>query len=134
MVEGGAVDGVDGGLGVGVGGQQHALGRGDDLERALEELDPGHDRHLLVGHQERDLLVAQGHLPQQLEAVGPRLGPQHAVVRAVAAPQVALDGPRHPGLVVDAEDHRLRGAVGRCHRRDFYSPERSRRPGYGWTV
>ena len=112
VVERHPVDGVDRRLGVGVGGQQDPLGVGHDLERPLQELDAGHPRHALVGHQQGDRLVAQVHLGEQLEALGPRLGAQHAEALAVAPAQVALDRPRDARVVVDAEDHGLLVAHG----------------------
>src|SRR5690606_12809652 len=43
------------------------------------------------------------------ERVGARLGPHHAVLGAVAAPQVPGDGARHRRVVVDGQQHRLHG-------------------------
>ena len=53
------VDGLDRGLGVGVGGEQHALGAGDDLARLHEEVGARQPGHPLVGHQQRDLVAAR---------------------------------------------------------------------------
>ena len=53
VVEAELVDRADGGLGVGVGREQHALGLRGHLQGAREELDPAHPGHALVGDQER---------------------------------------------------------------------------------
>ncbi len=61
--------------------------------RALQELHAVHLRHALVDHHQRDRLLAQAHLAQQVEGLGAGLGPQHAEALAVAAAQVALHRP-----------------------------------------
>ena len=109
VVERHPVDGVDRGLGVGVGGQKHPLGLGRDRDRLLEKLDSGHHRHPLVGEQHRDRRAAQLRLPQRLQRLLTTLGAQHPVVTPVAAPEIALDGSRDGRLVVDRQHHRPGG-------------------------
>ena len=58
VVDLGGVDGADGGFGVGVGGEQDALGLGVDGDGLLEEVDAGHAGHALVGEEEGDGLLA----------------------------------------------------------------------------
>ena len=70
VVERDLVDRGDRRLGVGVGGQQHALGVGHDLARLDEVLGAGHAGHALVGDQQRDLVAARAQLAQQLERLG----------------------------------------------------------------
>ncbi len=106
VVERDLVDRGDRGLGVGVGGQQHALGVGDDLARLHEVLRAGHPGHALVGDQHRHLIAARARLAQDLQRIGARAGAQDAEALAEAAAQVARDGGQHGRLVVDGEDRR----------------------------
>ena len=59
VVERHAVDRVDRGLRVGVGGQEHPLGLGREPHRLLQELDARHLGHALVGQEQRDRRPAQ---------------------------------------------------------------------------
>ena len=106
VIETDGVDGPDRGFGVGVGGQQHALGVGDTVPRLLQKLDPGHVRHPLVGEQERDRFVAPLQFVERVEGRVARLGADHPVVAAVMATQVALDGAQHLRIVVDGQQRR----------------------------
>jgi hypothetical protein len=110
------VDGVDGGAGVGVGGEQHAAGPGVDVHRVLEELDAVHVRHPVVGQDHGDLVAAQLQFAQRFQGRFPGLGPDDAVLAAVLAPQVAGDGAGDVRVVVNGDDRgpRVVGAgVGR---------------------
>ena len=104
VVERDLVDRGDRRLGVGVGGQQHALGVRDDLARLDEVLGARHARHPLVGDQQRDLVAARRTSAQQLERLGARGRAQDPVALAEAAPQVARDRGQHRRLVVDGDD------------------------------
>ena len=114
VVEVDVVDGPDRGVGVGVRGEQHPLGVGDDVHRLLEEVDAGHAGHPVVGQQQRDLLAAQVQLAQRVERARAVLGAHHAVRLAVAAAQVAGQGAADRRVVVDGEQdrtgHRRAGA------------------------
>ena len=68
VVERDLVDRGDRGLGVGVGGEQDALGVGDDLARLDEVLGARHARHPLVGDEQRDLVAARAQLAQDARA------------------------------------------------------------------
>ena len=65
VVEIDLVDRLDRGLGVGVGGEEHALGVGHELARLDEVVGTGHAGHALVGDQQRDLLAAGADLAQR---------------------------------------------------------------------
>ena len=54
VVEVDDVDGVDGRAGVGVGGEQYPAGRRVEVHRLLEELEPAHLRHAVVGEDDCD--------------------------------------------------------------------------------
>ena len=135
MVQVDDVDGRDGGVGVGVRGEQHPAGAGKQVEGLFEELHAAHLGHALVGEDHRDLFAAQGDLAQGLEGGGPRIGPHDAVVLAVLAAQVAGHGARDTGIVVDGQDHRAghqhdsirrrrRGRVSRSSRPPSHRPRR----------
>ena len=98
------VDRRDRRLGVGVGGQQDALGVGHELARLDEVLRARHRRHALVGDEHRDLVAAREQLAQQVQRLGAGARAQDPEALAEAAPQVARDGREHGGLVVDRED------------------------------
>ena len=106
VVEVDHVDRVDRGAGVGVRGEQHPARPGVDVHRLLEELDPVHLRHPVVGQQDRDQVAAQLHLPQRVQRLRARLGPHDAVMVAVAPAQVAGDRAGDARVVVDGEDRR----------------------------
>ena len=127
------VDRLDRGLGVGIGGQQHALGVGRQLPGLHEIVRSRQSRHPLVCDQQRDLVAAGADLFEQLESVGTGTCAHHAVALAEAAPQVPRDGRQHRGFVVHGDD---RGATllgltvlripGDCRRLD-HAPDASRR-------
>ncbi len=100
------VDRVDRGVGVGVGGQQYAFRPRVDVHRLLEELDPVHLRHAVVGQDHRDHVAAQFHLPQRVQRRFSRLGAHDPVLLAVAAPQVPGDRAGHARVVVHSDDRR----------------------------
>src|SRR6266567_4601202 len=106
VVEVDHVDGVDRGSGVGVGGEQHPPRPRVDVHRPLEELDPVHLGHPVVGQDHRHQVPAQLHLPQRIKRRRARLGPHDPVPFAVAPPQVTGDRPGYTRVVVDGEDRR----------------------------
>ena len=69
MVQVDDVDGVDGGVGVGVRGQQHPLGRRIEVHRRLEEVDTGHLGHPVVGDEHGDRLTSQLELLEGVQRV-----------------------------------------------------------------
>jgi hypothetical protein len=107
------VDRRDRGLGVGVGGEQHALGLGHELPRLHEVVRPGEPGHPLVGDEQGDLVAPRAQLAQQLERLGAGGGPQHAEALAEPAAQVAGDRGEHRRLVVHRDDRRAPGRRGR---------------------
>ena len=109
MVQVDDVDGVDGGVGVGVGGQQHPLGRRIEVHRRLEEVDTGHLRHPVVGDEHRDRLTPQLELLEGVQRVRARFRPHDPVGVAVLATQVPGNGSGHRGIVVDGQHHRFAG-------------------------
>ena len=107
------VDGLDRGVGVRVGGEQHPAGGRVHVHRRLEELDAVHLRHPVVGQDHRHLVAAQPHLLQRVEGRRGRFGADDPVLLGIALPQVAGDGPGNPGIVVHGQD----GGAGRAVRR-----------------
>jgi len=92
VVERDVVDRLDRRLGVGVGGEQHALCVGHELARLEQVLRPGHRRHPLIGDQHRDLVATRAQLAQHLERLraGPRTEDPKALAEAAA--QVTRNG------------------------------------------
>ena len=116
MVEVDDVDGVDRGVGVGVGGQQHPARQREEVHRLLEELDAAHLRHPVVGDEHRHGVAAQLEFLERLEGVGPGLGAHDAVPLAVVAAKVAGDRAGHGGVVVDGQDYGFAGlGIGSSH-------------------
>ena len=91
VVEVDDVDGVDGGVGVGVCRQQHPAGQREEVHRLLEELDPAHLRHPVVGDEHRDGVATQLEFLERLESVCAGLGPHDAVPLAVVSTKIAGD-------------------------------------------
>ncbi len=91
MVEVDDVDGVDGGVGVGVCRQQHPARQREEVHRLLEELDPAHLRHPVVGDEHRDGVAAQLEFLERVESVCAGLGPHDAVPLAVVSAKIAGD-------------------------------------------
>ena len=104
----GPIDGGNGRIGIGVGGEKNAPGLGVKLAGLFEKLDPGHLRHAMVGEQQADAFVAELELSQGFQAGGTGLGPANPVVLAVALAQIARQRPRHVGIVVDSQKDRWR--------------------------
>ena len=119
VVEVDDVDRVDGGVGVGVGGQQHAPRHRIQIHRPLEEFDAAHLRHPVVRDQHRDRLATQFEFLKRLQRVGTGFRADDAVLLAVMAAQVAGDRARHRGIVVHGQQHWFSGRAGRdigtCH-------------------
>jgi hypothetical protein len=65
------VDRVDRGVRVRVRGQQRPAGPRVHVHGPLEELDPVHLRHPVVGQQHRYLVAPELHLPQRLQGGRP---------------------------------------------------------------
>ena len=93
MVEVDDVDRLDRGVGVRVGREERPAGVGEEVHRFLEELEPAHLGHAMVGQQHRNQVAAQLELPQRLQGLGTGLGPHHSVVLAILAPKVPSDRP-----------------------------------------
>ena len=91
-------------FGVGVGGQQHALGAGDDLARLHEEVGARQPGHPLVGDEQRHLVAARDEVAQDVERLLPRARAQDPIALAEPAAQVARHRREHGGLVVHRED------------------------------
>ena len=103
------VDRVDGGVGVGVCGQQHPAGQGIDIHGFFQELDAAHAGHPVVGDEHRDGVAAQLELVDRLERVRAGFGTHDPVPLTVVAAQVAGDGPGDGRVVVDGQDYGFAG-------------------------
>ena len=122
MVEVDHVDRVDGRAGVGVGGEQHPARRRVQVHRPLQELDPVHPRHPVVGHDHGHLVAAQLHLAQRVERGVAGLGAHDPVLLAVPSPQVTGHRPGHAGVVVHRHDRGSRRAFRRRHSHHLTGP------------
>ena len=113
------VDGLDRGVSVRIGGEQHPAGGRVHVHRLFEELDAVHLRHPVVSQDHRHLVAAQPHLLQRVEGCRARFGAHDAVLLRVALAEVAGDGPGNPGIVVYGQDRGAGRAVrrGRRHAR-----------------
>ena len=58
IVDAGLIDSADGGVGIGIRGQQCPLRTGKNSYCLLQELDPVHPRHALVGKEQGYIVVA----------------------------------------------------------------------------
>ena len=92
------VDGLDQHVDVGEGGDDDADGVRADRAQGLQQVQAGHARHALVGHDDRDVFRA-GQLQRLLAAVGQPQGEHLAEVEAERVQVVRL--------VVDDEDGKL---------------------------
>lgn len=101
------VDGLDGDVGVGIGGQQHALGFGEDLPGGDQELGAGHLRHALVDQHQGDRPAAPLERGERLERHPAGAGFDDAVALAVGALQVERHGLQHIGFVIHCQQNRL---------------------------
>ncbi len=115
MVQIDDVDGVDRRIGVGVRGQQHPSGGGEQVHRLFEELDAVHSRHAVVGQHHRDLVAAQLQLAHRVQRLLAGLGSDDPVALAVPPSQVAADRTGDALVVVDGDQSRTHGRTGRRH-------------------
>ena len=99
------VDRRDGGVGVGVRGEQRPACLRNQIHGLLEEVDAVHPRHAIVGQDRRHLLAAQHDFPDRLQRFLARVGPHDPIVRAVSAAQIAGHRTRHARVVVDGEQY-----------------------------
>ena len=65
VVEAGGIDGADGGLGIGVGGEQHPFSIREKLAGVSQQLHALHFGHALVGQHQRQRLFAAAQLTQR---------------------------------------------------------------------
>ena len=132
MIEVDDVDGVDGGVGVGVRRQQHPARQRVEVHRLLEELDAAHLRHPVVGDEHRHGVAAQLEFLERLEGVWPGFGAHDPVPLAVVSAQIAGDGSGHGRVVVDGQDY---GSCGAGYRvQSSLSSMRSLSSGYAVEV
>ena len=108
IIDVGFVDGADGGIGVGIGGEQGALGVGEDAHAFLEKRHTVHVRHALVGQQEGHAIVADFQLFEERERAFGGIASDHAVFGAVFRAQIALDGAQNIGVVVNTQQYWFR--------------------------
>ena len=104
MVEVDDVDGVDCGVRVGIGRQQHAAREREEVHRLLEKLDAAHLWHAVVGDKHGYGVSAQLEFLQCVERVAAGLGSHDAITLAIVPTKVTGDCTRHSGVVVDGED------------------------------
>ena len=109
MIELNFVDGADGGLGIGVGGEENALGVGESRDGARQKLDAVHLRHAVIDQEQGQGLAALLQLIEEGQCGLAGVGRQHPIVGSVLAAQVALDGLQNFGVVVDGQKDRF------CH-------------------
>jgi hypothetical protein len=127
VVERDLVDRLDRGAGVGVGGEQDALGVRGELARLDEVLGPREAGHALIGDQQRNLVAARDQLADDLQRLLPRGCAQDAEALAELAAQVTGHRGEDRGFVVDGDDGRSTGAfrsVGRHLPPSFSCPSR----------
>ncbi len=98
------VNALDGGLSIGVGGEQYFAGLRIQLDGLGEELGAGHLRHALVDEKQRQGVVAALQFLDGLQGLTPRAGLDDPVLAAEVLPQIALHGTEHLRVVVDRED------------------------------
>ena len=108
VVEPDVVDGLDRDTCVGVRREQQQARLGRLPAHLLQQLDPRHPGHALVGDDEGDRAVSQCQLRQQLQCLGTGGRAHHLVVGAVARTQVARDRTRYARIVIDRQNGRLR--------------------------
>ena len=101
VVNFGFVDGIDSGVGVGVGGQQGTLGLGMNIHGLGEETYAIHVRHALIGKKQGDRIVSSFEFAQGAEAGAAGVGAHDAVFLRVVAAQVAFDGAEHFGIIIN---------------------------------
>ncbi len=97
------IDGADGCVCVGIGGEQRPLRVGENPHPFLQECDAIHVGHALVGEQQRHAVVAHLQLPQQVQRLLGRIARDHAVIGAVLRTQVAFDRSQNIRVVIHTQ-------------------------------
>ena len=98
-----SIDGADRGGGVGVGGEQRALGIRVNAHGFLQEVHAVDARHALVGQEQGHAVAAEFQLLQKVERAFGRSASQDAIIRAVLRTQVAFNRPQNIRVVVHAQ-------------------------------
>jgi hypothetical protein len=109
MVEVDDVDGVDRGVGVGVGGQKDSPRQRKQVHGLLEEFDAAHLGHPVVGDEDRHGLTPQLEFLERRQRVGAGFCAHDAVTLAVVFAQIAGDRSRHRWIVVHGQDYGFTG-------------------------
>ena len=107
IIDVGLIDGADGGVHVGVSGQQCPLGLGKNPHALLQKLDAIHARHALVGQQQGHAVIPHLQLLQQIQRAFRRIAANHPVFGAIFRTQIALDRPQNIG---DRHPHSIKSA------------------------
>ena len=107
VVEVDVVDRLDRGIGVGVGGEEGALGLGEEPLRFVEKFDAGDAGHALIGEHQGDDLVGQPDLAEHIEGSVAGIDPDDAEALAIFPPDVVRDRLENFGVVVDSHNYWL---------------------------
>jgi hypothetical protein len=103
IIDAGLIDGTDGGVGIGIRGEQRPLRAGKNPHGLLQEFDSIHVRHALVGKQESHAIITDLQLLQQIESALGRVAADDAVFGAVLRTEIALNRSQHIGVVIHTE-------------------------------
>jgi hypothetical protein len=97
------VDSIDGGVGVGVSGEQCTFGLGMNVHGLGEKSNAIHAGHALVGQEQSHGIVSRFELAQGAQRGAAGIGAHHAVLLGIVAAQVALDGAQHFRIVINGQ-------------------------------
>ena len=98
------IDGANGGLGVGVSGEEHAACVRIDVARPLQQFHAGHAGHALVADDQRHGFVARFQLGQRIQRGLPAGGAHHPVGFAILPAQVLDHGLKDAYVVVNCQE------------------------------
>jgi hypothetical protein len=107
-VDSSGVDGADGGLGVGIRGEEDTARVRIDITSTLEHFDASHSGHALVADYQSDGFFARFELGQRVERGGPAGGPHDPVGFAIFAAQILDDGLKDAYVIVNRQQDRSR--------------------------
>ena len=105
VVDAGVIDGADRGVGIGIRGEQCPLRPGEYPHSFLQEFDPVHARHALVGKEQSHVVITHLQLLQEVKCAFRRIASDDTISSAVLRTKIALYRPQNIGVVIHTQQN-----------------------------
>ena len=111
VIEADLIDRRDGGIGIGVGSEQRLLGIGKQPLGLDEQIDACKPRHPLIHQHQCHGFICKSQLLENIEGPVAGFRPDHPEMLPEPMANIARDGLKHLGVVINSQNDRLVGHV-----------------------